>query len=86
MIRKGDAQGGQPWATNGTGETRARAAAHVSTRHDTATCGTRQELARLGSQAGHIARRCPEPRQRARFTKIARFLLRAARGGRQHGR
>lgn len=85
MRRKGDAQGGRPWATNGTGETRARAAAHVSARNDTARRAACQELARLGANAQRIALRCPNARQRARFENLARFLLSAARGRQHHG-
>ena len=86
MAKKDAAREGQnSRATNKTGKTWSRAAAHVSARHDTARRAARQELARLGSQAERVARRCPEARQRARFECLARFLLCATRGGRQNG-
>lgn len=86
-IRKGDARehGRYSRATDGTGKTKTRAASHVCARHLTPTRATRQELARIGEQAAYIARRCPDARRQARYAKIARYLLRAARGGRQHG-
>ena len=83
MRKKGAARAGQnARARHGTEQTRTRAAALVSARNDTAKRATRQELARLGANAQHIARRCPTPRQSAKFSKLARFLLRASRGGR----
>lgn len=83
MSRKGDARerGRHSRATDGTGENMRRATAHAFTRNHTPTRGARQELARLGSQAERVALRCPNARQRARFERLARFLLDAARRG-----
>ena len=80
MRKKGAARAGQnARAAYGTEQSRARAAAHSLPRNYSAA---RRELQSLGTRAQHIARRCPTPRQRARFSKLARFLLRASRGGR----
>lgn len=78
------ARGGQPRATRGR-KTRERAATRIFTRKDTSDNRTRQQLLDLGARAEHIARRCPNARQRARFADLARFLLDAGRGRRRHG-
>lgn len=82
MTEKGIARSGGTSGDKQSGRNERRAAFSVSTRNYMPRRKTRQEIARLGGRAAHIARRCPEPRRQARFAKIARFLLRAARGGR----